>query len=240
VGLALHEGTRGSLLMRRGNPRMATRWGVTPLRGRGRTFASGVLVRRQGVAEADGRCCDLEKRRRTPSQKEGAVCVAGGLASRGQTAARKRRRNRDSETASSLPCRDGKVAATVRAPLAQASGEIRESQRETESAIPHWREGIPGCGYRVIVTDTRCTQSAAVSQGRCESANRIGPVEKRQGCQRCGELARGNQGRKRPPRKKPDRPPKRTGRRETPGPPGQRRESNTLRLRREPTRHGCS
>jgi hypothetical protein len=104
------------------------------------TVRQGVLVRRQCVAEADGRRCDPEKRRRTLSQKEGAVCVAGGLANRGQTATRKRRRNRDSETASSLPGRDGKVAATVRGP----ASEKRTGRIEGRSGQPSKRLPIDG------------------------------------------------------------------------------------------------
>jgi len=204
VELALHKDLRGLLLVRLGDLTYGNAKGRHKSHSRAwTTVRQGVLVRRQCVAEADGRRCDPEKRRRTLSQKEGAVCVAGGLANRGQTATRKRRRNRDSETASSLPGRDGKVAATVRGLASKSErGGSRVAAGNRVSDSPS-TEGIPGCGYRVIVTDTRFSQSPAVSQGRCVSAKRIGAVEKRQGCQRYGEPARGKSwGRKRPPRNK--------------------------------------
>jgi len=193
VRLAPHEGTRGSPYASLGNLTCDNAKGRHNSHSRARTnVRQGVLVRRQCVAEADGRRCDPVKRRRSPSQKEGAVCVAGGLAESwpngGVKASSKPRQRNSIVSAGSWWQSHGNGKGPRER---KRTGRSRGSQRAIEQATPHRAEGIPGCGYRVIVTDTRFSQSSAVSQGRCVSANRIGAVEKRQGCQRYGEPARG-------------------------------------------------
>lgn len=71
----------------------ATREGASPQRGRGRAVRQGAAACRMCVAEVDVRRFGPKKRRRRAPQKGAGACVAGDLASRGESSTRKRRRS---------------------------------------------------------------------------------------------------------------------------------------------------